>query len=593
MASVTPYKRELPFIHRTWKTALHALGGVSPYGRKLATANGDRPVNGDEDHHRGVKRRRLDGDSLESNLSYNGGFDHLTENIDEFEKVFRVEALKIFQNGSPTFRAETLLNGAKSPTKKETPNIRVRCRLTIYLYKDRGHREYRALYSDNQICTIKIVYDGNGATPMARIYLASPFHIPAEKIYVEREDDKGFGLDNCYMIGVELESAGDPRWPPSELLPRPEAQDGGQDGVEDRRRYWVLSTQFIYRFDRHRSSSPVKLRKRPGEDLSTDLRMDTDLRWSASAAVVTKAKAGQDNPPPYTKGSDLDCALEPLTNGYVNGRAEALMHGHEKDTPDIIDDDDEPEEATTPSRSLRHRENKTYNLKLLSDKARGKEKKERKRRKAAEAATGLGQVAWILPSGQRVVLDNFSCLRCFAQHGSMSMLKEHVECHTDYKHSYPAGGNTIMISLAGEPTPRISKFRSLDTQGIEEQESDAEELQVSPAKPRRSYSRSKTSQVSSRYLHRLRHRADRLSSSSQQGRANPGRRSRLFQTITSRSTIPSASRGWNRALVSTRHGLIWSGCCTSTGISSGITAIFIPTRRSSSPNGTRWSSGKA
>ena len=85
MASVTPYKREqLPFIHRTWKTALHALDRVSPYGRKPTTVNGDHSINGDEEHHRGVKRRRLDDDSLESSLGINGGFGHLPDNFDEF-----------------------------------------------------------------------------------------------------------------------------------------------------------------------------------------------------------------------------------------------------------------------------------------------------------------------------------------------------------------------------------------------------------------------------------------------------------------------------------------------------------------------------
>ena len=496
MASVTPYKREqLPFIHRTWKTALHALDRVSPYGRKPTTANGDHSINGDEEHHRGVKRRRLDDDSLESSLGINGGFGHLPGNFDEFEKVFRIEVLKIVQNGTPTFQAETLLNGAKSPAKKDSPNIRVRCRLTIYLYKDRGYREYRALYSDNQICTIKIVQGGNGATPMARIYLASPFHIPAEKIYVERDDDKGFGLDDCYMIGVELESAGDPRWPPAELLPRPHVEDGSQEDISDRRRHWALSTRYLYRFDKYRWTSPVKLRKRPGEDIPTDFRMDTDLRWSTSPAVVSKVRAGQNDFQPSIE--PMDGSLEPLTNGHVNGKVETLTNGRVKDTPDIaMDDDEEPEEATTPSRALRHRENKTYNLKLLSDKARGKEKKERKRRKAAEAETKSGQVIWILPSTRRLVLDNYACLRCFAEHPSMSLLKEHLECHTDYKHSYPTGGNTVTISAPGEPTPRISKFRSSDIQDMDEQESDVEEPEISPVKPRRSYSRSKTSQVS-------------------------------------------------------------------------------------------------
>ncbi len=489
MATVTPYKRELPFIHRTWKTAVDSL---SQYGRKLTTVNGNSPLNGDEGP-RVVKRRRLDDDSLESAL--NGALGHLLpENLDDFEKVFRVQVLKIIRNGSPTFQAETLLNGAKSPAKKDMPSIRIRCRLTIYWYK--GSREYRALYSDNQICTMKVSQDGDGLAPMARIYLVAPFHIPAEKIYVERDDAKGFGLDDCYMIGVELESAGDPRWPPQDLLPK----DQVPDGAPERRQHWVLSTQFMYRFDKHRWTSPVKFRKRPGEDLATEFRMDTDLRWSNGYTAGAKTKIEQEDSPPNVKTSNIDGVLEPLTNGHVNGRVENLTNGHAKDIHDIIlDDDEEPEEATTPSRSLRHREKQNYNLKLLSDKARGKELKElkeRKRRKAAaEAELKSGQVIWVLPRIGRVPLENFACIRCFAEHSSMLQLKEHLECHTDYKHSYPPGGNYVVVSPHGQATPRISKSYLLEPQSIEDHESDLEE-QPSPPKPRRSYSRSKTSQVS-------------------------------------------------------------------------------------------------
>ncbi|RYP25417.1 hypothetical protein DL767_008389 [Monosporascus sp. MG133] len=486
MATVTPYKRELPFIHRAWKTAFQYAG------RKLTTVNGDSPVNGDE-ALRGAKRRRLGDDSFESAL--NGSLGHLLpESTDDFEKVFRVEVLKIIQNGSPTFQAETLLNGAKSPAKKDIPNIRIRCRLTIYWFKNRGNgKEYRALYSDNQICTIKVFRDGDGAAPMARIYLASPFQIPADKIYVERDDDtKGFGLDDEYMIGVELESAGDPRWPPLDLLPKADTRDA----APDRRRHWVLSTQFKYRFDKHRWTSPVKLRKRPGEDLPTEFRMDIDLRWSAGHAMGTKARIGQEPSPPDVKASSVDGALEPLTNGHVNGRVENLTNGHVKDAPHdiVIDEDEEPEEATTPSRSLRHREKQNYNLKLLSDKARGKERKERKRRKAAaDAEAKLGQVTWVLPRTGKVVVDKFACLRCFAEHSSMDELREHLECHTDYKHSYPSNGNVVVITPHGQATPRISKSYLLEPHGMDEHESDIEE-QPSPPKARRSYSRSKNSQ---------------------------------------------------------------------------------------------------
>lgn len=585
MATVTPYKRELPFIHRTWKSAVDSL---SQYGRKLTTANGDSPVNGDEGP-RMAKRRRLDDDSLESAL--NGAMDHLLpETLDDFEKVFRVQVLKIIRNGTPAFQAETLLNIAKSPAKKDTPSIRIRCRLTIYWYKDRPHREYRALYSDNQICTIKVFQDGDDPAPMARVYLATPFHIPAEKIYVERDDGKGFGLDDCYMIGVELESAGDPRWPPQDLLPKADAYDG----VPDRRQHWVLSTQFIYRFDKHRWTSPVKLRKRAGEDLPTDFRIDTDLRWSTGHPMGTKAKLGLEDSPPDIKPSSINGALEPLTNGHVNGRVEHLANGYAKDAQDVMmmDDDEEPEEATTPSRSLRHREKQNYNLKLLSDKARGKERKERKRRKAAEEAEAemkAGQVIWILPQAGRVISERFACLRCFAEHTSMAQLKEHLECHTDYKHSYPPSGNFVVISPHDQPTPRISKSYLIDHQShrhqsVDDHESDLEE-QASPPKPRRSHSRSKTQQVSSAILHKsanvyLHHY------NSPWYHQNRGTQNFSSRTTSSQSTIHLASKFWNLVLASIHLRLAYPGSFRSIGTLSETTATYIQTRRNLLQNGT-------
>ncbi|OTB10216.1 hypothetical protein K445DRAFT_257073 [Daldinia sp. EC12] len=465
MATITPYKRELPFIHRAWKTAVDHL---SPYGMgiKLSSTNGDNVVS-DEHGSRATKRRRIVEDSPES--TPNGAVGHLlSENYNDFEKALRVEILQITHKDSSNFRSSNLLNGTGSPAKKDTPTIRIRCKLSIF--RLRGSKEVRILYCDSQICNLKVFRDADDVCRRARIYLNSPFHVPADKIFVERDDDNGFDLADNYLVQAELESAGDPCWPPVDLLPKEEAQSD----VSNKLRHWVLTSGVVYRFEKHRASTPVKIRKRVGHETATELMMDMDLRWSTChrAGSTTEVEVS----PPETKGSFPNGALEPLTNGHVNGRADNATNGVLKDDQDIlIEEDEDHEEAATPSRSLRTREKQNYNLKLLSDKARGKERKERKQRKLAENRSRSGQVTWVLPQTGEVVLKNYQCIRCYAAHSSMNQLVEHVKVHYQFKYDFDVSSSRISISHHGQETPRRSSSYVLDVQSSEGPESDFED----------------------------------------------------------------------------------------------------------------------
>ncbi|KAI0013172.1 hypothetical protein F4779DRAFT_564284 [Xylariaceae sp. FL0662B] len=486
MATITPYKRELPFIHRAWKTAVDHF---SPYsmGIKLSSANGDNVVNGDH-APRAAKRRRITEDSPDS--APRGAVGHLlSENPSDFEKALRVEILQITHIRSPAFRPHDLLNGAHSPAKKDISTFRVRCKLIICQYRDAS--DYRVLYCDSQICHLKVFRDDDDVCRRARVYLNSPFHVPAEKIYVTRDDDDGFNLADRYVINAELESAGDPNWPPVDLLPREETRDI----FSSRPQHFALTAQIVYNFEHHRTSAPVRIRKRAGDNTPLDLAMDMDIRWSTCHTASSVTRSEGEITPPDVKLPYINGALEPLTNGHVNGRAENRINGHGTDVQDVLmDEDEEHEDATTPSRSLRTREKQNYNLKLLSDKARGKERKERKRRKLADVGNEAGQVIWVLPQAGEVVLRNYHCIRCFAVHSSMGQLEKHVKVHSEFKYDFDLSSSRVWITLHGQETPRRSKSSLSETPDSDGHESDLGEA-VSPQMAQRTLTRPRFAQA--------------------------------------------------------------------------------------------------
>lgn len=535
MAATTPYIRDAPFLHRIWKGAVEVF---SPSG------NGDRSVAGDQSP-RAIKRRRTTDEPLGLSGYAPLGSLFRFPALDSFEKVLRIEVLKIGRGDGYRPPQDGLLNG--SPVKKETPVIRARCKILICTWKPGV--ECRVLHCDSQICTVREFRDSNDVCRNARVYLPQPFEIAADKLCVQRDDDKGFELADTYLVIAELESAGDPNWPPRVLLQ-------GQENLTTPStplRQWVLTSQITYKFRKGRETPRVKIRKRTNDETETDLRMDMDLRWGSCTSFGDSIRSLDDMTPPGAKSEDVPGGvLEPLTNGHVNGRTEGLVNGHAREHGEGMLDDDDDEidgEATTPSRSLRTRgKPQNYNLKLLSDKARGKEAKERKRRKAAEGgAVAYGHIIWKLPVCDEVPLENWSCIRCFATHSSYEQLKAHTTLHPElhFSFEYNARGDDLVVvsrhgqqgphAQYGQRTPRSSRSAEPpDPDSLDEHESDDDEhswplgtsLPVSGKRPGRGPSRgadefSLTSRNSNSNRHRCLRRGPSPRSPRTQSRRSP------------------------------------------------------------------------
>jgi hypothetical protein len=477
MAATTPLKRESPFLQRVWKSVFDPFTSV----------NGDKPGSGDK-IPRATKRRRITEDSLDpgANVAVPPLFRDPSESA---ERALRIEVLRIGRHESHHGHdANGLMNGNDSPVKKDNPImvIRARCRLTILRYVPKV--EMRALYCDSQTCELKVFRDPDGICRTARVYLQQPFQVAADKIYIERDDGQGFALADDYLIQTELESAGDPNWPPCDLL-----QGHEQWPSHTPPRQWVVSSRFVFRYPKSRMSTPVDLRKSAGDSVKTDLEMDTDLRWSILSANGHLARPSAESTPSMDRlsQSQLNGALESLTNGHINGRAESLLNGHASRDGHLGMDDEDGDgdgDAVTPSRSLRLRGKQTYNLKQLSDKARGKEFKERKKRKDAGRTTESGRVTWIVPQGARVVLEHWTCIACFSGHSSFEHLKAHVTQHTHLKFTLdhtPRGGWRIAVAPHGEETPQAIQSADLDRLSPDDiehgEDSDAESLLERPA----------------------------------------------------------------------------------------------------------------
>lgn len=458
-------------------------------GIKLSTANGDTPTNGDHPP-RPLKRRRVVEASPEAARAVPGRL--LSDNPDDVEKTLRIEVLSITRTESSNPRPANLHYGNGSPDKRDIPVIKARCRVLICEWRP---DVCRVLHCDSQICNFKVFRDSDDVCRTARIYLPTPFQVPSGKLFIERQDEGGFNLGDEYLVRVEIESAGDPKWPPMDLLPKRQASDVEPN---DPRR-WILSSQLIYAFEKGRASSDVKIHKRK-EDLPLDLTMDMDLRWSTCHAAASSARFGDSAPPPDVKVNRTNGALEPLTNGHVNGRVDTTLNDYrraENERNGVAEDDEEHEEATTPSRSLRTREKQNYNLKLLSDKARGKERKEKKRRKLATLDRKGGSVTWAVPIIGEFTLDSYHCIRCFATHSSMQMLQKHLETHTDIVYHVDPVHDYVRIFAPDEDALRSLNPTFHSFSSLEDQESDVEG-DMSPHKllRRLPQQRTKPSQVS-------------------------------------------------------------------------------------------------
>jgi len=454
MAATTPFKRDFPFLHRAWKTAVGHLSPYAPDGI-FTTATGEHgaTTNGDDAGSRPAKRRRLSPDSSDRGLQDLVG-KILPDEPCDFEKALRIEVLKISPRGEPILTPDSSAKSANTsaPAQKDKESSSVRCRCKLIICRAPRPEELRILHCDSQICTVKVLPDAVGSRRMARVYLSKPFHIPADKIYVLREDDDLFALEDSYFVLLEFESAGDPNWPPQDLLAedqRNEAKDSG--------RRWTFSAQTTYCFDKHRTTAPVKLRRKVGLESDTGLDLDIDLRWSTNYAAPHARSRTVESPTELVVAANR--ALEPLTSGQLNQSTEmaGVAPAGDGQEPPPDDDFDETGEAITPTRALRQKKKQIYNLKALSDKARGKGQKGRKQHaKAAEFGFEAGRVVWMLPQSGQVTTADFGCIRCYATHDSQAQLMKHTEHHPEFKFKLDLStkyGFRILISQHGQPTP--------------------------------------------------------------------------------------------------------------------------------------------
>lgn len=420
------------------------MGGV-------ASTNGEKHGAGDLSPRAAKRRRVAEGPPDSAAVAAVGPL--FSDPSQGHTRALRVQVLRIGRDSLPDPDANGLFRGNGSPVKKDVPfkEIRARCKLTIFKFKPRVER--RSMYCDSQFCDVKIFRDADDVCRQARIYLPQPFQIPAEKLYVERDDSQGFMLADNYLVQTELESAGNSKWPPFDLLPTLEQEKQSSPPP----RQWVLSSVFSYTFAKGRLTTPVMLRKAAGKETETDLAMETDLRWST--LVNMQEKSGADHGFHSTDAPQSNGVLAPLTNGIANGRAEKITAFHREEDDDAGDEEEGDEDAVTPSRSLRMRDKpQNYNLKLLSDKARGKELKERKKRKDAKAREA-GHVTWILPI-HHVETEKWTCIRCSKEHDSINSLKLHIEEHEEF--SFTAeytnrGGWRIVTSERTFETPLASR----------------------------------------------------------------------------------------------------------------------------------------
>lgn len=430
--------RSLPFLHRNWIIAINYLQSAT-VGFKSDDSH-SKLTNGHDDHYaRPAKRRRFAESSPDSGIGQDIDSLLLPNEPGEIQRAIRIEVLKIAHKDLAHSRLNPALNGAIPPATKDAASIKARCKITITTAKHTPG-EVRTLYCDSQICTIKTFQNPVGLSHMARVYLPQPFHIPEEKIYVERDDDAVFDLADQYSMFLELESAGDRNWPPLDL-----ANISSDEDVflthSTASRHWTLAAEIPKIIDGGRRSGFLRLYKGAGQASRTDFVLDVDVR-ATTALPERPLWNNRERISPYSAAlADQQDEPPPVTNGHVNGAQVDgnllngnLTNGH----PSLVEDDmeEEAEGELTPSRSLRIRGNKNYNLKDLSNRAQGRKARNRLAKAEARRADA-DRILYHLPreSGpvKEVLVLGFACCFCHASHQSLAQLRAHLPSHSQYR----------------------------------------------------------------------------------------------------------------------------------------------------------------
>lgn len=449
MAKSHPRQQTLPYLHRNWKASVNSLEADA----KMA--------NGDDDHDvRPAKRRRYI-DSPDSGLGPEIDGFVLHEDPVDSQRAMRIEVLKITHKDDTLPLKQNLVVNGNGPTIHNDVVTRARCKITVTT-PGRTPGDTQVLHCDSQMCNIRTSFNPVGVCRMARVYLPEPFLVPEHKIFVERDDDTVFDFADTYAVRVELESAGDCNWPPLNLTSM--VFEDGMIALRPSPRHWSLTAEVSNVLDRGRRSGVLKLRRGTTSVSKTDFVIDIDVRWATSLpaknpindqALACLAAASQ---------NELPKAPSVLTNGnmngnHVNGHVPNLTNGHLQLVEDDMDEDAEGE--LTPSRSLRVRGSKNYNLKDLSAKAQGRQP--RKRAKTTEIQKAESDhILYRLPKEavpvKEVVTSGFSCCVCHATHQSLSQLRAHLFSHAQYRFE--------VSPTPGKPGYQLDVFYVADNSGV-------------------------------------------------------------------------------------------------------------------------------
>lgn len=463
MAKSHPRQQTLPYLHRNWKACVNSLEADA------------RLANGDDDHDMRPAKRRRYVDSPDSGLGPEIDGFILHESPVGFQRAMRIEVLKISHKDdlfSPT--KQDIAVNANIPTINNDSVTRARCKITVTT-PGRTPGDLQILHCDSQMCNIRTSLNLAGVCRMARVYLPEPFLVPEDKIFIERDDDTVFDFADTYAVRVELESAGDKSWPPLNLSDIDLEDNNNMILARPSPRHWSLATEISNVLDRGRRSGVLKLRRDFTAVSKTDFFMDIDVRWATSlpAKILTNEQELAylaavsrielpDGPSLLTNGHvngnhvNSHLTSRPLTNGHLaNGN---LTNGHLQLVEDDMEEDAEGE--LTPSRSLRARGSKNYNLKDLSAKAQGRQP--RKRAKTTEnQKADSDRIYYRLPKEagpvKEVVMGGFSCCVCHATHQSLVQLRAHLFSHAQY---------TFEVSpTPGKPGFQLDVFCVVDDSG--------------------------------------------------------------------------------------------------------------------------------
>lgn len=381
--------------------------------------------------------------------------DHLIASPSKSESgpTLRIEVLKLSKRDSKKVRPQF--------NSVVTPDVTTKAHCRLAVIEQSGGAD-RVIFCDWQECEIIAFKNPAGPNRIARIHLQHPFYVSKSKMISLRRHGE-YGLADSYRLLVELEPKPDTSvWPPldaSDLGVDEKLADGSKT------RHWRLEGEFTELYGRLKA--PIQLRDTSldgGPTIQTEYDLDVDLQWTSGFHTLRRLEAGSKNcitavdpEQPEQLNGHVDIFDVPMANGDLDHVYSPQSHNAGDDlvngnltpsksfkTRDMGDDllngeitpskrraDDFLNGDITPSRSLRVRGgDKNYNLKKLSDKAHGTQR--RRRKQPVSAVDFEGKVSYCLPSEQPLTLDSFRCVACGAFHQSLQLLQIHLNTHVDH-----------------------------------------------------------------------------------------------------------------------------------------------------------------